>query len=143
MKLKEEKRDLFSVDDKYYLAHCISDDFALGAGIAVEFANRYNMRLELRKRYSDGIGGVGCVLIGNVFNLITKEKYYHKPTYMNLRISLEKMKKIILENGINYLAMPLIGCGLDNLEWDKVKIIIEEVFCDVDIEILVCYLQHK
>lgn len=29
--------DLFSVDDSYHLAHCISADFALGAGIAVQF----------------------------------------------------------------------------------------------------------
>ena len=43
MILKEEKRDLFTVDSKYYLAHCISDDFALGKGIAVEFRSRYNM----------------------------------------------------------------------------------------------------
>lgn len=34
---KEEKRDLFSVPNDYYLAHCISADFALGKGIAVEF----------------------------------------------------------------------------------------------------------
>ena len=37
MILKEEKRNLFEVDDKYYLAHCISEDCAMGAGIAVDF----------------------------------------------------------------------------------------------------------
>lgn len=36
------------------------------------------------------------------------------------------------------LAMPRIGCGLDKLEWSKVKAIIEEVFADTDVEILVC-----
>lgn len=36
------------------------------------------------------------------------------------------------------IAKPKIGCGLDKLEWSKVKAIIEEVFADTDIEILVC-----
>lgn len=39
-----------------------------------------------------------------------------------------------------YIAMPKIGCGLDKLEWSKVKAIIEEVFAGTDIEILICYL---
>ena len=30
MKYKEEKRDLFSVPEDYYLAHCISADFGMG-----------------------------------------------------------------------------------------------------------------
>ena len=38
MKLTIEKRDLFTVPDAYYLCHCISADFALGAGIAKRFA---------------------------------------------------------------------------------------------------------
>ena len=33
----EEQRDLFSVSDDYYLVQCISADFAMGAGIAVQF----------------------------------------------------------------------------------------------------------
>lgn len=39
---KEEKRDLFSVPDNYYLAYCTSADFALGKGIAVEFDKRFD-----------------------------------------------------------------------------------------------------
>lgn len=140
MNLIEEKRDLFTVDDKYYLAHCVSDDFVLGAGIAVEFANRYNIREKLREQYPNGLGRADCVFIGNVFNLITKSKYYHKPTYKSLQISLQRMYNIIVEKDIKYLAIPKIGCGIDQLEWNQVKDIIKKLFNDVDIEILVCYL---
>ena len=38
MKFTIEKRDLFTVPKDYYLCHCISADFALGAGIAKKFA---------------------------------------------------------------------------------------------------------
>ena len=34
MNITIEKRDLFTMPQGYYLAHCISADFALGAGIA-------------------------------------------------------------------------------------------------------------
>jgi hypothetical protein len=44
------------------------------------------------------------------------------------------------ELDITKLAMPLIGCGLDKLEWANVKDIIEDVFNDMNIEILVCIL---
>ena len=40
MKLIEVKQDLFIVPKDYALAHCISADYALGAGIAKEFAKR-------------------------------------------------------------------------------------------------------
>ena len=32
----------------------------------------------------------------------------------------------------------MIGCGLDRLEWEKVSAIIQEVFSDTGMEILVC-----
>ena len=41
---------------------------------------------------------------------------------------------------ITKLAMPCIGCGLDKLKWEKVREIIKEIFEDMDIEILICYL---
>ena len=34
--------------------------------------------------------------------------------------------------------MPIIGCGLDRLEWSRVSNIIKEIFENDDIEILVC-----
>ena len=48
------------------------------------------------------------------------------------------MKTICYKETITKIAMPVIGCGLDKLSWDKVSEIIQEVFSDSDIEILVC-----
>lgn len=44
MIIKEVKKDLFTVSDDYALAHCISADFALGAGIAKEFDDLFDAR---------------------------------------------------------------------------------------------------
>mgnify|MGYP003204085881 FL=1 len=140
MRLTEVKKDLFSVDPQYSLAHCISADFALGAGIAKQFDTRFNMRYELFEKYgSYHFTGGRCLKIGSVFNLVTKDKCWQKPTYKALREALEDMKKQVVTLKIKYLAMPLIGCGLDKLEWDRVRELLEKVFADTDVDIMVCY----
>ena len=138
--LKEEKRDLFTVDNKYCLAHCISSDLAMGAGIAVKFQEKYNLSRRIRKNEKGKITYPNVYLIGNIFSLVTKELYWHKPTYENFKITLQMMKHMCGWNHIKYLAMPKLGCGLDRLSWVKVKEMIEEVFGDMDIEILVCHI---
>ena len=143
MVIKEEIMDLFTVPQGYYLAHCISGDYALGAGIAKQFVENYNMRFKLHKNYPipDGekFANVGqALLVDNVFNLVTKARVFHKPTYESLYDTLLDMR-IQCENlDISRLAVPLLGCGLDRLNWEQVKDIIEDVFDSTDIEILVC-----
>ena len=141
MIIKEEVRDLFTVPQGFYLVHCISGDFALGAGIAKQFVKVYNMKEKLESRW-DFIDKDEnkTIIIDNVFNLITKRKYFQKPTYDSLREALEDMKEQANNLLITKLAMPKIGCGLDRLEWNRVKEILEEIFEDTDIEILVCIL---
>jgi O-acetyl-ADP-ribose deacetylase (regulator of RNase III) len=129
--------DLFEVDSKYYLCHCISADFALGKGIAVEFNKRFNMRNKLHNQYLVNSDYPVCLMVDNVFNLVTKEKYWHKPTYNTLRRALVDMRNHIERYEIKYLAMPTIGSGLDRLDWIRVSEMIKEVFCNTDIEILV------
>lgn len=147
MKLTEIKGDLFAekyqAEDIY--AHCISEDFVMGKGIAKTFKQLFpelkakdrliaNYKREKYKR----LLAVPCkkALVGN---LITKRYYYNKPTYETLEESLAELKECIEKNGIKRILMPRIGCGLDGLKWEKVKLIIEEIFADADIEILVFY----
>lgn len=48
----EEVKDLFSVSEDYYLAHCISADFGMGKGIVVEFNKRFDLKRKLQtKKY--------------------------------------------------------------------------------------------
>ena len=145
MVFKEEFRDLFSVPQDYYLAHCISADFGMGKGIVVEFNKRFNLKQKLQNKYPNHLSewllnkwSFNCILEGRVFNLITKERYFHKPTYHTLTCALVMMKDICIENNITKVAMPVIGCGLDRLLWNRVSNIIKEIFEETEIEILVC-----
>ncbi|MFC0903704.1 macro domain-containing protein [Clostridium sp. MT-14] len=146
MKLLEKKVNLFDLDNKYYLAHCISadagiDNRAMGLGIVIQFNKKFHMKAKIKKYAELNDIKVGnAILIDRVFNLITKSKYYGKPTYDSLRTSLEAMKEQILNNDIHYLAVPKLGCGLDKLQWGRVRSIIQDVFTGLDLEILVCKL---
>ena len=142
MIFKEIKGDLFKSDNKYTLVHCISYDCGMGAGIAKTFDSKMpKMKNQLKRTIREkNLHGYFAILYKgdrNVINLITKERYWHKPTYDSLKASLLSAKKIAVREGIKYLAMPVIGCGLDRLQWSKVSVIIKEVFADTDIEIVV------
>ena len=139
MTITVENKDLFTMSQGYYLAHCISADFALGAGIAKAFDSVYNMRFKLFRRYPDYEYNCGdALLVDNVFNLVTKRKCWHKPTYESLKESLEMMREQLEFLDVTKLAMPKIASGLDRLEWNKVYEIICEVFEDMEIEIVIC-----
>lgn len=133
MELIEKQGNLFKTECKY-LMHCISADYAMGAGIAVEFKKRFGL-IGTLSNYNSHPGD--CILVKNVFNLITKRNYWNKPTYNAFRNSLLAMKEIALEKNITEIAGPKIGCGLDKLKWPTVKQILEEVFKDTDITIII------
>lgn len=95
-----------------------------------------------------------------VYYLVTKRESNGKPTYFTLWKSLCNMKEHITQNGVSTiiwqcnmvlitqlfqvknLAIPRLACGLDRLEWDMVKSMIEFLFTDVDVKITVCNFQQ-
>lgn len=144
MKYTEVIGDLFTAPENYMLAHCISADFGMGAGIVVQFNKRYDMKNVLMKKYPNFLeqfkasGSKGAVIIeGRVFNLITKKRVWEKPTYESMQEALGAMKYVMVNCKLTHLAMPLIGCGIDGLSWDRVSEMVKETFKDTDIEIIV------
>lgn len=148
MKYKEIEQSLFECDNSYLYAHCISLDLALGAGIAKQINMRYNMRsklLSFKKQnpsYFDNFSYGFCIVVDGIANLITKDKCYEKPTLKTLEQSLISLKKYIMKHNIKKLAMPKIGCGLDRLNWEDVSTLIKNIFIDLDIEIVICYMNY-
>lgn len=155
MLLREEKRDLFGVGSDYALAHCIALDCAMGAGIATQFVKRFpQMKPYLKAKVSSGVELEGLTyptvipyksnIEGKdnrvVYNMITKEFSWGKPTYKTFEGALDKLVDLCKEHNVKKLAIPRIGCGLDRLEWSKVRGMIGEKFKDVEIDILVCYI---
>ncbi len=134
-----ERADLFEKAGFY--AHCISADFALGAGIAARFAQEFDTKSELRRAYPGyTFRGGDCLLAGKVLNLVTKDKCYQKPTYESMAAALARMKEVCAAHGITRVVMPKIGCGLDKLEWDRVLSLLVSTFDGSGIQITVCDL---
>lgn len=154
MRYMEKKMSLFDAPKEYCLAHCISACAEMGAVIAVQFDKIYSNT----STFDDNNKGMKNYLqskkthvgtaefyspknesLHDVFNLITKKKYWNKSTYGDLRESINDMKSQMLNLNIKHLAIPLIGCGLDGLNWPNVRHIVKDVFSKTDIEIIVCF----
>ena len=50
----------------------------------------------------------------------TKKHWKEKSEYEYILLGLEKLKIALDKYNISSIAFPKIGCGLGNLEWDKV-----------------------
>lgn len=138
LEYNEIYKDLFTVEKEYYLAHCISADAKMGAGIAVEFRKRFKLGQFQKEVEKTGLRVGSCAMVGRVLNLVTKRVYWGKPTYETFTEAVKDMKDLAIKYEIKKIAMPQIGAGLDRLSWAKNREIIKEIFADTDIEILVC-----
>lgn len=145
MRYKAIRHDLFSLPSDYVLAHCISQDAKMGAGIARTIRDKWDIYhvAELgRMKVLD----VGTSLLQQdggpypVFHMITKEKYWHKPTRDNFNKALKDMSEQVKRKGIKKLGMPLIGSGLDQLDWNETDKVIRETFKHIPVDIVVCVL---
>ncbi|XP_026188014.1 ADP-ribose glycohydrolase OARD1 isoform X2 [Mastacembelus armatus] len=133
--------DLFSCPEDEALAHCISEDCRMGAGIAVQFKQKFRRVAELKGQKKKM--GQCAVLDSDGRFVYYLEKASQKPTYHSLTLSLEDMKSHCVENGVTRISMPRIGCGLDRLKWARVSEILEQVFNNTNISITVYSLPEK
>jgi hypothetical protein len=136
MKLVEITGDIFENPRECYM-QCISADFKMGLGIAKDFRDRFHVKDKLTTKWGnyqsyfkkDG-GGAIATTDPLVVSLVTKLNYYDKPTYESMDISLKQAAMLLEAWGVFEVSMPMIGCGLDKLNWDKVKKLIEKNFKD-------------
>ena len=147
MILSIKKGDLFNLDsNKYAFAHCISHDAAMGAGIAKTFDSKFpKMKPYCKRVINENNLWYPCVIPYfddnvEIYNLVTKNKYWNKPTLESLRATVRELAYMCNRNNTKHLAIPKIGCGLDKLDWKDVRKVLEEEFSELDIEIEVRYI---
>lgn len=135
------KGNIFSTPEDVSFAHCVSKDLKMGKGIAAQFKNIFGNIYVLEKQ-NRKVGEVAYLSLEDrfIFNLITKDRYFNKPTYESLRMSLTNLRLLCEHYNITKLAMPKIGCGLDRLHWPLVENIIKSIFANSKIQISIYYL---
>ena len=129
-------------DSKDSIAHCVSADFEMCAGIARHFKRKFPTKYpsNLDHSYTPLWPQWLPETRRYLYHLVTKQKYVNKPTYSTLRASLERMRTHAENNSIPRIRMPCIGTGLDHLDWDKVKLLIQETFRASAVQVLVYIL---
>lgn len=161
MKMLTMNADLFDLmeqlekDGKHPVAaHCIAADFGMTGGIAKQFVDRMNMRDKLwdwakatgRRitpnpygSYGDSVVGIQhwAIRVDNVYNLITKQWTYERPTYDDLVAALDNLKAAMVRDELNLLVIPKLGCGIDGLSWNVVRRLITATFQSTDITVMV------
>nr|XP_023014400.1 uncharacterized protein LOC111504128 isoform X2 [Leptinotarsa decemlineata] len=144
VKVIEKEQDLFMMPKEYSLGHCVAEDLRMGSGIAVTFKREFKELDDLLSQRQRQ-GGLAVLKSENryIYYLVTKRLSTGKPTYETFWSSLKKMRDHIISHDVKKLAIPRIGCGLDRLDWVKVKFMIEFLFKAIDIEIVVCNFQQN
>lgn len=126
------------------VAQCVSNNFQMSAGVAAQIEAKMCMRDEL-KAMPTRVGET--VLIEdeecNVAYLITKSRHYDKPTMTSMREALEDLKTKVLERGYSEVNAPLLGCGLDGLEWQQVQGLIEELYKDTGVKFVIWHQKRQ
>ena len=119
----------------------------MGKGIATQFKKRFGKIQELYHQRKKP-GKVAFIqtapnINGDrnyIFYMVTKTRYFQKPTYKDFNLSLEKLRDECIIKNIKTISMPRIGCGLDKLDWNIVKNSIEKLFSKTGITVNVYYL---
>ncbi|CAG7826786.1 unnamed protein product [Allacma fusca] len=145
--LEEIEEDLLVCFPEYALAHCVSADFEMSAGVAKQITRKFGSKDDLKGRGASvweiveikKTGKLSGKKVENyVLYMVTKERYNHKPTERDFLITLKNLVVKCKELNIGKLAIPRLGCGRDKLNWDLVRHSIIEFFKKSHITVRVC-----
>jgi O-acetyl-ADP-ribose deacetylase (regulator of RNase III) len=144
-KIHEIDGDLFAdapADTSF--AHCVGADFSMGAGVAIQFKNKFGQVAYL-KSLNLSPGQVACLPVPDVNDcvkyvlyLVTKPRSARcRPDFRDFRSAVNEMATLCRSLGISTLALPRIGAGLDHLWWPQVLEALQEAFRGVNTDVLV------
>ena len=120
------------------IAHCISADFKLRAGLAKQIKEKFPSYFPTKKDYKQQVLHAQY-LVHDKFVLLlrVKPRYFHKPTYRSLRKTLLALRDQMNFYRIDKLGIPRLSCGLDKINWTEVQKRTHETFRDSNLELTV------
>ena len=134
------------------VAHCVSADFRITGGVAKQLDLKFNIKSDLMTDVASEMRRVGNVIelkrrvsakdgavIVSIYNVITKATVRDKPTYDDFEAAIETLRDAVSDSRLrkSAIAIPRLGCGIDGLEWSRVKEILLRVFAKSDILLVV------
>ena len=100
-------------DDVYNVAHCISHDRRMSAGVALKLKNFYPVLWETPEVE---IGDISICFAPNgtrLLSLVTKNVYNNKLFIDNYKKAVENLSKFCLQNNVTRISIPRMGAVKD------------------------------
>ena len=140
MRISECKMDVLSVPQENYILCALSSDLNFKMGLPKQINRKFNLkeRIFVSDLEPDDFEVGGAIQFGNLMAIFTKESVWDTPEEDDIIEALMAAKSFCEEDAVFKLAMPKICTGKNGLPWEDVRSMIEFVFDDMDIDILVC-----
>lgn len=127
---------------EWSVCHCIPKDLDFSAGGGHELATlkkQFGGLDELRSQKLQ-LGALGVLHKKGrfIYYLVTKVNQGPKTKTVSLEAALTAMKERVVQDGVQQLAMAMIGGRSEGVPWENVQDFIMKLFDEVPIEILVC-----
>lgn len=124
------------------IVHCVSSDFEMGVGVAKILADmNTDLRPSLRKQHPlcaehefRPFMATWCTDDRCIYNLVTKYRYFNKPTLHTLRLAIISLGSSLdikhKDADIIRISMPKIASGYDKVKWSNTEKLLIELLPD-------------
>lgn len=117
---------------------CVSADFKMSQGIALEFRKKFGQidtLINLNKKVTE----IASIKHNNrqIIYIINKQNFKEKPTLETMFMSITNLRKCCEEQNVTKLAIPRIGSSHDQLNWDQIRSMIRYIFKKSKIKIVI------
>lgn len=139
----ETEGNLFEAPEDFTLGHCVSADLKMSQGIALEFRRRFG-QLERLKQQGKTLTEIAHIQDNQrcILYIINKETHSQKPSYESMFYSLKNLRTFCETNNITKLALPKIGSGRDQLNWEQVRTMLRYIFKNTKIKIVIYNIEY-
>jgi len=130
--------NIFDSEPTTSLAQCVSADFSMSRGIALQMRRKFGHVNQLRQEQKS-VTEVAVIQLEQrtIFYLITKEHHWQKSTYKSIYICLQKLKELCMDLKITNLACPRMGSESDGLQWEIIRNMLRNTFRNSNIKVCV------
>lgn len=135
------------------LVNTVNTVGVMGKGLALQFKKKFPDNFKAYARAcSEGTVTTGRMFVTHdrspqtgekiIINFPTKQHWRNASQYSYIEEGLANLVELIQEKSISSIAIPPLGAGNGQLEWPKVKALIEEYLGDLEVNVFV-YEPHK
>lgn len=140
MTLYKQKQDLFQLDKTYSLVFTINKDMDFSHSTPKIFKSTFPSIDKSFNKRRTAIGQVVQYTHSNqhVFGCVTTAHHWERPIKSSLKYSFEALRRACLLNNVERIALTPDSLGVTNSQVNQTLKVLEDVFENTSIDILIC-----